>query len=128
MAGVLAAVAVVGAVSGIIKGIGGWKKKKAAKAKEKAAAAALAKATAGLEAVDTSNPFKDAKNAYEGLENKKFDDMLLNESNDLSRWKLNSVIGYKKNRLISYPSNYFHSKYPNKGWKKGRKVFVMFYK
>ena len=71
MAGVLAAVAVVGAVSGIIKGIGGWKKKKAAKAKEKAAAAALAKATAGLEAVDTSNPFKDAKNAYEGLENKK---------------------------------------------------------
>ena len=65
---------------------------------------------------------------FEGLENKKFDDMLLNESNDLSRWKLNSVIGYKKNRLISYPSHYFHSKYPNKGWKKGRKVFVMFYK
>ena len=57
--------------AGVIKGIGGYKKKKAAKAKEKAAQAALDKATKGLEAVDTSNPFADAKNAYAGLENKK---------------------------------------------------------
>ena len=71
MGGVVTAIAVAGIASGIIKGIGGWKKKKAAKEKEKRAQAALDKATKGLEAVDTSNPFKDAKNAYAGLENKK---------------------------------------------------------
>ena len=43
-------------------------------------------------------------------------------------WTLNSVIGYEQNRAISYPANYFHSKYPNKSWKSGREVFVMFYK
>ncbi len=62
------------------------------------------------------------------LTSKKYDDLILNESNKLDNWKLNTVIGYKKNRLVSYPSNYFHSKYPNKSWEKGRKVFVMFYK
>jgi hypothetical protein len=53
--------------------------------------------------------------------------MLSEESNDLSRWELNTVIGHRENRLISYPSSYFHSKYPNKGWEEGRIVFVMFY-
>ena len=64
---------------------------------------------------------------YSELSNEKFDNLILNEANDLNNWKLNTVIGYKQNRLISYPSNYFHSKYPNKSWNKGRKVFVMFY-
>ena len=58
---------------------------------------------------------------------KEFDRMLSQESNDLSRWELNTVIGHRENRLISYPSSYFHSKYPNKGWEEGRIVFVMFY-
>ena len=58
---------------------------------------------------------------------KEFDRMLSEESNDLSRWELNTVIGHRENRLISYPSSYFHSKYPNKGWEEGRIVFVMFY-
>lgn len=62
------------------------------------------------------------------LTSSKYDDLILNESNKLENWKLNTVIGYKQNRLLSYPSNYFHSKYPNKCWEKGRKVFVMFYK
>tara|TARA_R100000935_G_scaffold31794_1_gene52314 strand:- start:871 stop:1458 length:588 start_codon:yes stop_codon:yes gene_type:complete len=62
------------------------------------------------------------------LSSDKYNNLILNESNKLDNWKLNTVIGYKKNRLISYPSNYFHSKYPNKSWEKGRKVFVMFYK
>ena len=44
----------------------------------------------------------------------------------LTKWNLKSVIGYKPNRLISYPCNYFHSKYPNEF--KNRIVFVMFYK
>jgi|TARA_B100001094_G_C17737887_1_gene579729 hypothetical protein len=53
--------------------------------------------------------------------------MLLNEANDKSKWNLKSVIGAKENRLISYPCEYFHSKYPNE-FKKERIVLVMFYK
>ena len=46
----------------------------------------------------------------------------------LEKWRLSSVVGYEENRLLSYPSSYFHSKFPNKAWLSGRKVFVMFYK
>ena len=60
--------------------------------------------------------------------NEEFDRMITKESENLDMWTLNSVIGYKQNRAISYPANYFHSKYPNKSWKSGREVFVMFYK
>jgi len=53
---------------------------------------------------------------------------LLNEdANNLDLWNLKSIIGHKKNRLISYPCNYFHSKYPNE-FIESRVVFVMFYK
>ena len=60
--------------------------------------------------------------------NEEFDRMIMKESENLNMWTLNSVIGYNQNRAISYPANYFHSKYPNKSWKSGREVFVMFYK
>ena len=56
-----------------------------------------------------------------------FNRMLIEDANDKSKWKLNSVIGYKPNRLVSYPCNYFHSKYPNE-YKDQRIVVVMFYK
>jgi len=56
-----------------------------------------------------------------------FDRMLIEDANDKSKWKLKSIIGYKENRLLSYPCDYFHSKYPNK-FKKSRRVLVMFYK
>ena len=56
-----------------------------------------------------------------------FDEILLRDSNNLDKWSLKSVVGYKPNRLVSYPCNYFHSKYPNKSWKEGRVVYVMFY-
>tara|TARA_R100000742_G_C4262032_1_gene79842 strand:+ start:352 stop:951 length:600 start_codon:yes stop_codon:yes gene_type:complete len=62
------------------------------------------------------------------LSTKEFNRILSEDSNDLNKWTLNTVIGQKKNRLLSYPSNYFHSKYPNKVTKEGRKIFVMFYK
>ena len=65
---------------------------------------------------------------YEELSTNTYNDLLLNESENLDHWRLDTVVGYKKNRLVSYPSNYFHSKYPNKSWEEGRKVFVMFYK
>ena len=60
------------------------------------------------------------------LEN--FNKILLKDANNLDVWKLKSVIGYKRNRLLSYPANYFHSKYPNKSWQSGRKILVIFYK
>ena len=63
-----------------------------------------------------------------GTTNEEFDRMIIKEAENLDMWTLNSVIGYKQNRAISYPANYFHSKYPNKSWKSGREVFVMFYK
>ena len=57
-----------------------------------------------------------------------YDRMIMKESENLDMWRLSSVSGYEENRLISYPAHYFHSKYPNKSWKNGRQVFVMFYK
>jgi hypothetical protein len=57
-----------------------------------------------------------------------YDKMIKLDANNLDRWRLSTVVGYEENRLVSYPSSYFHSKYPNISWKEGRKVFVMFYK
>ena len=53
--------------------------------------------------------------------------LLKEDANSPEKWRLKSVIGHKKNRLISYPCYYFHSKYPNE-FIDSRKVFVMFYK
>lgn len=63
----------------------------------------------------------------EDLTEKEFNDLILNDSNNLDLWTLKSVIGHKQGRLISYPCNYFHSKYPNE-FINSRQVFVMFYK
>lgn len=57
-----------------------------------------------------------------------YDNTLLQDSNNIDKWELQSVIGYKVNRAVMYPCNYFHSKYPNFGWAEGRMVYVMFYK
>jgi len=65
--------------------------------------------------------------AYTGNTNKQYDELIKNDYNNKKKWKLKSVIGYKPNRLLSYPCNYFHSKYPNE-FEKSRKVIVMFYK
>ena len=56
-----------------------------------------------------------------------FNRMLKEDANNMSKWELKSIIGHKENRLISYPCNYFHSKYPNE-FQNSRIVFVMFYK
>lgn len=64
---------------------------------------------------------------YCGNSNEEFDRMLLEDANNRDLWNLKSVIGYKQNRLLSYPCNYFHSKYPNE-FINPRRVFVMFYK
>ena len=56
-----------------------------------------------------------------------FNRLLKEDANDKDKWNLKSIIGCKPNRLISYPCEYFHSKYPNE-FKGSRVVFVMFYK
>jgi len=64
---------------------------------------------------------------YNGYGNDDFDKILKEESEKLESWNLKSVVGYKQNRLLSYPCRYFHSKYP-KEFNDPRRVFVMFYK
>lgn len=56
-----------------------------------------------------------------------FNRVLKEDSNNLDLWNLKTVIGHKQNRFISYPCDYFHSKYPNE-FKESRRVFVIFYK
>ena len=63
----------------------------------------------------------------EDTDDSEFDKVLTQDANDTDKWRLNTVIGHMENRLISYPASYFHSKYPNKAWKGGRIVYVMFY-
>jgi hypothetical protein len=69
---------------------------------------------------------KEYGDVYKGETVEEFNNLLIKDSNDISKWNLKTVIGYRPNRLVSYPCHYFHSKYPNKF--KNRKVFVMFYK
>ena len=64
---------------------------------------------------------------YIESDSEEFDRMLTEDANDKSKWKLETVIGHKDNRLLSYPCDYFHSKYP-KEYKNQRVVLVMFYK
>lgn len=74
--------------------------------------------------------WKHKKVGYEmpiNVSDEEADRFLSEESNKIDNWELHSVIGYKPNRALIYPSNYFHSKYPNEGWVEGRMVYVMFY-
>tara|TARA_R110000744_G_scaffold375312_1_gene488687 strand:- start:339 stop:1046 length:708 start_codon:yes stop_codon:yes gene_type:complete len=64
---------------------------------------------------------------YKGSTEDDFNKLLINDSNDISKWDLKTVIGHKQNRLVSYPCEYFHSKYPN-AFEDSREVLVMFYK
>lgn len=62
------------------------------------------------------------------VDEEEYNRMIKVDSEKLEKWRLVSVVGYDQNRLISYPANYFHSKYPNQSWAEGREVFVIFYK
>jgi hypothetical protein len=52
--------------------------------------------------------------------------------NDEDQWDVSSIIGGINNRLISYPANYFHSKFPKQAWgstqENCRLILAMFYK
>ena len=78
--------------------------------------------TALWEHVKHGDVYKD-----KNVKNKEEYNNLTKDRNNLDKWVLKSVIGGKPNRLLSYPANYFHSKYP-KEFNKQRVIFVMFYK
>ena len=50
---------------------------------------------------------------------------------DIDDWELSSVIGGKENRLVTYPAEYFHSKFPKQAWgttqKDSRLILALFY-
>ena len=64
---------------------------------------------------------------FQDISVEKYNKLLNEDSNDLDKWTLKTIIGHKQNRLVSYPCNYFHSKYPNE-FVDSRVVFVIFYK
>ena len=45
---------------------------------------------------------------------KTIDNIIEYEGKDESIWTLNTVIGARENRCVTYPSNFFHSRYPFK--------------
>jgi hypothetical protein len=65
------------------------------------------------------------------ISDEKYNEMVEVQANIKTQWELRSVIGHKANRLVVYPCNAFHSKYPNQGWghtfQEGRIVLAMFF-
>ena len=65
------------------------------------------------------------------VSDEKYNEMVEVDANIKGNWKLRSVIGHQSNRLLWYPANAFHSKYPNRGWgstfQEGRIVLAMFF-
>lgn len=57
-----------------------------------------------------------------------FDRLLTDDANDLSNWKSTAVVESEPNRLLTYNSQYFHSKTPNEITEGRRIVLVVFYK
>lgn len=64
----------------------------------------------------------------ENCSDEEFDSLIVNDSNDESKWKRLDYISSRPNRLLMYDSNYFHSKYPKKIEDGMRIVLVCFYK
>jgi hypothetical protein len=64
----------------------------------------------------------------ENITNEEFDSLLVNDANNLEKWKLTCIIPNYENRMLQYNSNNFHSKYPNIIKQGERIVLVTFYK
>jgi len=60
--------------------------------------------------------------------NEEFDRLLNEDSNDISKWKKLDYVSSRPNRLLTYDSNYFHSKFPKNIDEGIRIVLVVFYK
>jgi len=57
-----------------------------------------------------------------------FNRLLTEDANDIEKWKQLDYLKAKQNRLLTYPSNYFHSKWPQQITEGTRIVLVTFYK
>lgn len=64
----------------------------------------------------------------EDVTNEEFDRLITKDSNDLSKWNFKRVYYSEPNKMVSYKSNLFHSKYPAKITAGERIVLVAFYK
>ena len=67
-------------------------------------------------------------NAPEDMTNEEFDRLILEDSNDESKWERLDYISAIPNRLITYDASLFHSKYPKEITEGQRVVLVIFYK
>ena len=68
------------------------------------------------------------KELSECVSNEEFNRLLLEDSNDLSKWKITDYIESKPNRLLKYNANKFHSKLPKSIEIGTRIVLASFYK
>lgn len=60
--------------------------------------------------------------------NEEFDRLITEDSNDWKKWNIRQVFHSEPNKLLTYSSNLFHSKYPAKITHGERIVLVAFYK
>ncbi|CAL2094763.1 DUF6445 family protein [Tenacibaculum sp. 190524A02b] len=75
--------------------------------------------------------YKHSKHGYllpSNCTEEEFDRLLVEDSNDTSKWEKSDHIKAKPNRLLMYNSNLFHSKVPDKIEKGNRIVLATFYK
>lgn len=63
----------------------------------------------------------------EDVTNEEFDRLLLEDSNNIKLWEQTDFVEAKPNRLLTYNSNQFHSKWPANIAKGRRVVLVAFY-
>lgn len=64
----------------------------------------------------------------ENFTEQQYNDLILNHSNDETKWVTTDVIQARPNRLLMYDAQLFHSKYPSKIETGERIVLVAFYK
>jgi len=71
------------------------------------------------------------KGHFIDIDKKEHDRLITDDSQDQSKWKIDSFVSVKKNRMLIYPTGIFHSRYPWKGWGKdqtnGRLIWMMFF-
>ena len=83
-----------------------------------------------FEGIETKDPTFDLPAVW--ITDKQKDDVLRFDSNNINQWELQDVVQGVENTMVTYPCEYFHSKYPRQAWgtspKDCRLVFIMFYK
>jgi len=77
--------------------------------------------------------FRAVRNGDDVSEHADYLNTLHKDSNDEEKWSMQSMLKFEYNRFVSYPANYFHSRYPFKSDSFGksksaaRLIWVAFY-